>query len=293
MLAIAETAHAKINLTLRVLGRRPDGMHELHSIVAFAEFGDRLAVTPRGHGAPPRPAVLTVEGPFRDEIVGENLVERAVRAVERAAGVPFDAEAVLDKRMPVASGIGGGSADAAAMLRAMRGAGIAAYASTDWGTIARHLGSDVPVCLASRPALMTGTGEKLQPLDLPRLDIVLVNAREAVPTDKTRQVFRALAAGPVGNTPAAEAPFDRAGLIAAMRRDGNDLEPAARAVLPSIDAVKAAVEGTAACEIAVLSGAGPTIAGIYPSAAAAASAAEALTRAHPGWWVAASATLTT
>ncbi len=295
MHAITETAYAKVNLTLRVLGRRADGMHELHSIVAFADIGDGLQVTQRSAGATPRGATLTVSGPFAREITGENLVERAIRAVEVASGVPFDAEVVLDKRLPVASGIGGGSADAAAMLRAMRRAGGAAFSNVDWEGIARRLGADVPVCLASRPALMTGIGEKLTPLDLPRLAVVLVNARQPVPADKTRQVFRALAAASLepGSTakPTPEMTFDRTALLDAMRRDGNELERAAMAVLPSIAALKPAVAATAGCEIAVLSGAGPTIVGVYVSHDAAATAAETLTRDHPGWWIAAATTL--
>lgn len=292
---ISETAHAKINLTLRVLGRRPDGLHELHSIVAFADIGDTLMVMPRGAGSASRPASMSVEGPFAREIVGENLVERALRMVEQAGGVPFDADVVLDKRMPVASGIGGGSADAAAMLRAMRSAGNAAFTDVDWAAIARSLGADVPVCMGSRSALMTGTGEHIRPLDLPCLDILLVNAREPVPADKTRRVFQALAARPLGknvDTPSnAETRLDRARLLKAMRREGNDLESPARGVLPSIAVVKEAVAGTDDCEIAVLSGAGPTIVGVYPTAASAARAARSLADVHPGWWIAAGKTL--
>jgi 4-diphosphocytidyl-2-C-methyl-D-erythritol kinase len=292
---IAETAYAKINLTLRVLGRRTDGQHELHSLVVFADLGDSLVVTPRIDGSPPRPSTLIVEGPFAGEIAGENLVERAMRAVEHASGVPFDADVVLDKRLPVASGIGGGSADAAAMLRAMRKAGGAAHSSVDWLEIARRLGADVPVCLGSRSAIMTGAGEKLATIVLPRLDIVLVNARQPVPVDKTRQVFQALAAAPLPPSPSSEGVpklcFDRASLLDTMRLDGNDLERAATTILPSIAEVKAAVAATAGCEIAALSGAGPTIVGVFASAQAAAWAARSLADIHPDWWVAAGTTL--
>jgi 4-diphosphocytidyl-2-C-methyl-D-erythritol kinase len=181
------------------------------------------------------------------------------------------------------------------MLRAMRSAGDAAFAYVDWAAIARSLGADVPVCMWSRSALMTGTGEHLRPLELPCLDIVLVNAREPVPADKTRRVFQALAAAPVcADTDAPsnrETWLDRARLLTSMRRDGNDLESPARGVVPSISAVKEAVVGTADCEIAVLSGAGPTIVGVYPTAASAARAARSLANAHPGWWIAAGKTL--
>ncbi len=298
-------ARAKINLTLRVLGRRPDGYHEIASLVAFADIGDRLvmqwrdgAEAPRRYSSgdiaepPPthtssRPATLRAVGPFAAAIVGDNLVETAIRRVEAAAGGAIEADFVLEKNLPVASGIGGGSADAAAALRLMREAYGALAGRIDWDGIARGLGADVPVCLASRSAMMRGTGELISPICLPKLDIVLANACEPVPADKTRQVFSTLGAPPSVTVEPQEIPrsVDRERLLALMRATGNDLEAPARSILASLGGVKAAVAATAGCEIAIVSGAGPTIVGIYPSPDAACRARDDLQNMHPGWWV--------
>jgi 4-diphosphocytidyl-2-C-methyl-D-erythritol kinase len=290
MPTIVETAYAKINLTLRVRGRRPDGMHELASIVAFADVGDRLSFAPLATAS--GPAALCVTGPFAAAIVGENLVARAVAAIERVTGMNLPAGVMLEKMLPVASGIGGGSADAAAALRGMRRLLGPRGTAIDWQGTARGLGADVPVCLESRAAMMTGIGDRLQPLSLPALDIVLANACEPVPADKTRRVFLALGAGPVGDASRIVHPssLDRSALVEAIRATGNDLETPARAVLPSIGTLKEAVASTAGCEAAILSGAGPTVVGIYRTAEDARSAADVLTRAEPRWWVTASRT---
>lgn len=290
---LIEIARAKINLTLRVLGRRSDGYHELESIVVFADIGDRLVLRRnpllQGHAA----ALLKVSGPFASAIAGENLVQRAIRQVEAAAGRPLAVEIELEKLLPVASGIGGGSADAAAALRAIRLAFPEPLAALDWNDIAGQLGADVPVCLASAPCLMTGIGERLQPLAMPVLDIVLANACEPVPADKTRRVFQALGAGPLTDQSAQVSiagPLDRSRLLHLVHTIGNDLERPATAVLPAIAAVKSAVADTPDCEAAMLSGAGPTVVGIYPSAEAARDAARLLLEAHPAWWVRAGST---
>ncbi len=289
-------ARAKINLTLRVLGRRPDGYHEIESLVAFADIGDRLVMkwrdlandpSPVPSGQNAQPAMLRVGGMFASAIVGDNLVETAIRRVEAAAGGAIEADFVLEKKLPVASGIGGGSADAAAALRLMREAFGSLAGRIDWDRIATSLGADVPVCLASRSATMRGAGDLISPTCLPKLDIVLANACEPVPADKTRQVFSTLGAPPLATIEPQEIPrsVDRARLLALMRATGNDLEAPARSILASLGGVKAAVAATAGCEIAILSGAGPTIVGIYPSPDAACRAADGLRHKHPGWWV--------
>ena len=288
MVDVVELAPAKINLTLRVLGRRPDGLHELRSLVTFADIGDRLRLSRRGAGMAGAPVSLAVEGRFAQAIVGENLVMSAIALVEAAAGFPLDADFVLEKNVPVASGIGGGSADAAAALVAIRTAFGDRLAGVDWQEIAIRLGADVPVCFARRPAWMTGIGEHLAPVSLPSLDIVLANACEPVPADKTGRVFAALGAGPVdphGTDAALPRGLSRTALLAEMRGCGNELEAAATRVIPGIRAVKAAVAATAGCEVAMLSGAGPTVAGIFASGEAAAQAERTLREAHPAWWV--------
>ena len=283
MTEIIETAHAKINLTLRVHGRRSDGYHEIESLVAFAAIGDRLTLRPTNTAKPK----LTVTGPFAGAIAGDNLVARAIQLVASEIGQPLPVDVELEKLLPVASGIGGGSADAAALLRAVRSAFSESAGHIDWMTLARQLGADVPVCFLNQPALMTDTGEHLIPVTLPRIDIVLANPRAPVPADKTRRVFAALAAAPVGQLPKPTllALPDRDAVIALVRRHGNDLERAAISVLPAIAEVKSAIAVSTRCRHALLSGAGPTIAGLYDSAADATNAANELEAAHPGWWV--------
>lgn len=295
-LEFEEIARAKVNLTLRVLGKRDDAYHQIESIVAFANVGDRLVMRPRAGTGERRPASLNVSGTFAGSIAGQNLVTTALRLVEATSNRPVDADFELEKLLPVASGIGGGSADAAALLRLVRDSDPQLRDLVDWAGIARRLGADVPVCLAAHPAFVSGTGETVEPLALPALDIVLANACEPVPPDKTRRVFAALAAPPLsGPTTGTVLPdaLEWAQLIELIRAVGNDLEAPARAVLPAIGRVKAAIAATAGCEIAILSGAGPTVVGVYPSAEAAQVAVRQLSAAHPSWWVTASRTLST
>ena len=298
---LIDTAHAKINLTLRIRGRRPDGYHELESIVVFAAAGDRLVLTlqpePEPGCAPAGSAGewLDVTGPFASDIVGENLISKAGAMVDAAAGRRLLSHILLDKRLPVASGIGGGSADAAAVLRAARSACPELAGRIDWQAVAASLGADVPVCLESRPAFMTGIGDKLSPIVLPPLSLVLANPMIAMPPDKTRRIFQALAAPALAGNPTPPHPpfsgLDREALIALVRAEGNGLEQAARRVFPVIDVVKSAVASCPGCLVAVLSGAGPTVAGIFTAQATAGAAAQALASRHPDWWVCATATI--
>jgi 4-diphosphocytidyl-2-C-methyl-D-erythritol kinase len=193
---ITELARAKVNLTLEVLGRRPDGYHELASLVAFAEIGDLITLDPDvplkiGDAAD----AVTISGPFATSLVGENLIITTLQRLAAVAPGLQIGPIHLAKHLPVAAGIGGGSADAAAMLRAVRHAtaGQPQATAVPWAAIAASLGADVPVCVASRACWMTGTGGALTALPgLPTLDVVLVNSLGPVPADKTAQVFRAL-----------------------------------------------------------------------------------------------------
>lgn len=296
---LTELAPAKLNLTLSVLGRRADGYHALDSLVAFASVGDTITLT-MGSGdtssaAPP----LTVSGPFAAEFatpdsLAGNLVARARAAVETAAGRRFPAALHLEKNLPVASGIGGGSADAAATLRLLARAYPDETAGLDWHAIATSLGADVPVCLAGRSAWMTGIGDRLAPVTLPNLDIVLANPMAPVPSDKTRQVFRALAAPllsePDAPAPATAAIATRAALVDLMRTRGNDLSAAARRLVPAIADVEQRLSACVGCRLATLSGAGPTVIGVFDDAPSAAAGATALASAEPGWWIATTTT---
>lgn len=277
-MAETEFAPAKINLTLHVTGRRADGYHLLDSLVVFAGVGDRVS------GTLADPPALTVEGPMAAGLSGEgdNLVLRAARAM----GVP--ARIVLEKHLPVSSGIGGGSADAAATLRLL--ARLSGRALPDAAAVLA-LGADVPVCLAGRPVRMTGIGEGLAPLPpLPDAWLVLVNPGVAV---STPAIFRALARADNAPLPR-DIPRMRsaAEMAAFLMMQRNDLEPPAVALEPVIGRVKAALTAQAGCLMARMSGSGATCFGLFADPLAAHAAAGAIRAAEPGWWVADAAMLT-
>jgi 4-diphosphocytidyl-2-C-methyl-D-erythritol kinase len=281
MAMFKEPARAKVNLTLRVLGRRTDGFHELESLVVFAdEAADQLSLD---SGRAPG---VTVTGPFATSILGENLIAVTLARIAAAAPHLRLGHVTLDKRLPIAAGIGGGSADAAAVLRLVRRANPESAARIDWMALARSLGADVPVCLANGPAWMTGLGEELRPVpDFPLLHAVLVNPLVAVPADKTARVFRALAAPALPAVPARHAPpVSARELPAFIASGGNDLAAAARTVVPQVDLVETALTQTGA-SLVRLSGGGPTCFGLYDSAARAVEAAASVSRAQPRWWV--------
>jgi 4-diphosphocytidyl-2-C-methyl-D-erythritol kinase len=288
MSVLAETARAKINLTLRVLGRRPDGYHELESLVAFADAADTLTLDPR------RPPGVSVTGPFACAITGKNLAARALELLAARAPALSLGHVALDKRLPVAAGIGGGSADAAAVLRLVRRANRDRAASVDWHGIALSLGADVPVCLENRAALMTGTGDRLHLLaPLPRVAAVLVNPLTEVPAGKTAQVFGTLAAPRLDAAAPAAGSFDAArfgklaaaqdviGLVAAS---ANDLAAPAMRLMPAVGEVLSELAASGAA-VAAMSGAGPTGFALFGSADAAAAAARAVAASHRDWWV--------
>ncbi len=273
---LSETAPAKINLYLHVLGRRADGYHLLDSLVVFAEIGDAL------YAEPAETLSLRVEGPFAAALAGEadNLVLRAARALAAATGVTAAARLVLDKHLPVASGLGGGSADAAAALRLLRRLWRVAPGPAELAELAARLGADVPACLAGRAARMGGIGECLKPAPaLPRCGIALVNPGIAV---ATADVFRARRDGwsKPARLPASWS--DTEAMAADLGRLRNDLEPAAQALHPAIAGVVAALSATPGCLLARMSGSGATCFGLYAHADAARQAVRQLER--PGWW---------
>jgi 4-diphosphocytidyl-2-C-methyl-D-erythritol kinase len=280
---IREFAPAKINLTLEIAGRRADGFHELASLVAFASAGDLVTLDP--DGAPG----LSVMGPFADRLAGANILDRALALLGPLTPTLRLGAVQLEKNLPVAAGVGGGSADAGALLRAVRQANEALSADVDWHGLARSLGADVPVCLESRSLWMTGAGERLAELDgaLPTLDAVLVNPRTAAPEDKTARVFRALGAGALGvdyKPPSAPRFADRGALLDFLRARGNHLAGAAEAVVPDVRLVLAALGRLPGIEHAAVSGAGPTCFGIFSSNEAAEVARERISAEHPTWW---------
>ena len=270
-----ESAPAKVNLFLHVVGRRTDGYHELDSLAVFPGAADRLTAMPADD------LTLQVAGPFGAGLDGgpDNLVLRAARALADHGGCGAGARLVLDKRLPVASGIGGGSADAAAALRLLvRLWGLPASGQILPG-IALRLGADVPVCLASQPARMTGLGDRLGPAPaLPPFGMVLVNPRVGV---STPEVFRARS-GPFSQ--AAHLPAAWSGLTAmvdGLRGLTNDLEAPALRLCPVIADVLAWLRTQPGCLLARMSGSGATCFGLFAPGEAPLAAARA---APAGWW---------
>ena len=282
-----ENAPAKVNLTLRVLGRRSDGYHEIESLVAFAEFGDTLSFSPGGELA------LTVQGPNAAN-AGEdadNLVLKAVRALAgRVAGIGLGAFQ-LDKRLPVAAGLGGGSADAAAALRLLARANKLPIDDGRLYDAARVVGADVPVCLDPRPRLMRGVGEILSaPLKLPPLPALLANPGIALPTKSVFAAWKGVASAALPLDVAAAAKIgNREEYLRLLATQSNDLEDAAIAVEPAVAEVLASLRALAGCRLARMSGSGATCFALFSSAAAAIEAAKALGNKYPHWWVRASA----
>ncbi|MCR5872073.1 MULTISPECIES: 4-(cytidine 5'-diphospho)-2-C-methyl-D-erythritol kinase [unclassified Sphingomonas] len=268
---LIESAPAKLNLALHVRRRRDDGFHELETLFAFVRDGDVVRLDPDGEG-------FEVEGPFGAALSGEgdNLVTRARDAFGATFGVATPGRIILDKRLPVASGLGGGSADAAATLRLLaRRAGVAIN-DLRLFAVADALGSDVPACLYGRSAIGTGRGEQLEWIDgAPGVPVLLVNPGVAVPTGAVFAAWDGVDRGPV---PDAESLIERA------RAGRNDLYPPALTVAPQIADTVKWLEAQAGAELCRMSGSGATCFATFADAAACHAAAERLVAEQPGWW---------
>jgi 4-diphosphocytidyl-2-C-methyl-D-erythritol kinase len=277
------TAPAKVNLYLHVVGRRADGYHLLDSLVVFADIGDRLTL------AAAEAPLLTVTGPFAGAIPpgDDNLALRAVRRLAAAVGRQGGIAVTLDKRLPVAAGIGGGSADAAAVLRGLAALWDLAPDDSRLLEVAAGLGADVPVCLAGRTAWLGGVGERLEPgPDLAGVPILLVNP--GVPLS-TPDVFRARSGGFSAEARFAEARPTLDRLCALLVERGNDLAAPATSLVPAIGEVLAALAAQPGCRLARMSGSGATCFGLFETSDAAKAAEAAL--AGRGWWAAAATLL--
>lgn len=276
----AELARAKVNLALHVTGQRKDGLHLLESLVAFPQIGDRIAMEPSGG------LELLIEGPFARDLqdAGGNLVLKMVHGFAQAAEISVPSVKItLTKRLPVASGIGGGSSDAATTLRLLEDLSGVYLSEDDRDRLAVSLGADVPVCLEPEPQIMKGIGEELSqgPL-LPACGIVLVNPRVGV---ETPAVFQALANRK--NPPLSNAPdkfSDLAALTSYLKESRNDLQPAAIAVCPQISDVLSALEADSRVAFARMSGSGATCFGLCELSESR-SIENDLRQAHPDWWV--------
>lgn len=284
---LVEDAPAKVNLTLRVLGRRPDGYHEIESLVAFAGFGDRLSFSPGGELA------LMVRGPRAAQAgeAADNLVLKAARAL--AAAIPGIGLGTfqLEKRLPVAAGLGGGSADAAAALRLLARVNGLTAGDPRLYEAARATGADVPVCLDPRAQVMRGIGDVLSPpLRLPALQSVFVNPGIALSTKTVFAGWAPAAARPAAlNFSAIAGLSSRNELLQLLIGQSNDLENSAIALAPVIADVLTALRTLPGCGLARMSGSGATCFALFSSAADAIKAGEILHRRHPDWWVIASA----
>ena len=275
--AIRVVAPAKLNLYLHVTGRRADGYHLLDSLVAFADVGDVV----EARAAPN--LGLTLSGPFAGDVPagGDNLVLRAAHLLADGAGAAIS----LEKNLPAASGIGGGSSDAAATLRALGRLWGMTPAPKDLDRLALRLGADVPACLRAVPLWLAGIGDALEPgPSLPSAHLVLVNPGLPLATP---EVFGAFAESRALFSPPgrADVPLENAHVLAAfLRARRNDLELVARFMAPPVDTALAALGAQPGCLLARMSGSGATCFGLFVSRPAAERAVRQIAAAEPGWW---------
>ncbi|MBV8239544.1 MAG: 4-(cytidine 5'-diphospho)-2-C-methyl-D-erythritol kinase [Hyphomicrobiales bacterium] len=279
MTSVELFAPAKVNLYLHITGRREDGYHLLDSLVVFAGTGDNLRF------APAEGLTLALEGPGawllkQDE---DNLVLRAARLLAEALGRPAQAAITLEKNLPVASGIGGGSADAAATLRGLLSLWEAELDEAKLKEIGLKLGADLPVCLVGRPTQMSGIGEILTPsIELPPAWLVLVNPRLAL---STPAVFKARTGDFTPAAPLTGPIPDAQSLAEALHDRRNDLAHAAVLLEPVVAEMLAAIAETEGCLLSRMSGSGATCFGLYADEETADNAADELREVHSGWWI--------
>jgi 4-diphosphocytidyl-2-C-methyl-D-erythritol kinase len=284
MSKLADRAPAKINLTLHVVGRRPDGYHELESLVAFSRTGDRLTLQPG------KDLQLDVAGPTSGAAgdPDKNLVIKAARNLAARVENLRTGRFTLVKTLPVAAGIGGGSSDAAAALRLLARANDLALDDPRLLQAARATGADVPVCIAAKARMMRGIGDELGPvLDLAPLPALIVNPRQPL---ETKPVFEFMKVAPgtqthFGPHPKITAKQSFDALIAALRKGRNDMEDAASVLAPVIAKVLAILTAAPGCKIARMSGSGATCFALFSDCRAVGRARRAIVDAHPDWWV--------
>lgn len=279
-------APAKINLSLRVTGKRVDGYHLLDSLVAFADFGDEISI------APAREFAFRIAGPFADQFSPEesaadpdskNLAVRAALGMARLLDRAPDVEIALEKKLPLGGGIGGGSADAAALMRGLLDYWEISGTPPGLVDLAASLGADVPVCLAGKPARMRGIGERLDVLNsFPSISAVLVHPGTPCPTAEVFHRFRQpfSAELPISDR------FDTLDdLLAFLKENGNDLTKPACEAVPEIRDVLDALAERESCVLSRMSGSGSACFGLFPSREEAVAAAAKIQAENPLWWV--------
>lgn len=274
-------APAKLNLYLHVTGRRDDGYHKLDSLIAFAAPFDRVSA------APSEEFLLEFSGPFAANLKsagGQNLIEKAARRLAKLANIKPAARITLDKQLPIAAGIGGGSSDAAAALRVLTSLWRLKINSNDLQDLALSLGADVPMCLHGRTCFVGGIGELLDAAPaLPECALVLANPGVPVATPNVFRARSGTYSEPARFTKVPKDVGTLAELLAARR---NDLEDPAKALVPVIDDVLHALRGLPGCRFARMSGSGATCFALFEGEGQASAAAEILRAQHADWWIA-------
>lgn len=280
--ARAYKARAKINLDLLITGRLDDGYHMLDSLVVFADYGDDISVTLSDK------ITLDIRGPFSHGLddKSDNIILKAARLLQHDYGIDQGAEITLVKNLPISSGIGGGSADAAATIKALIALWNIPYDPVRVAIMALSLGADVPVCMASRTMQMSGIGEMLRPIVMPfALNLLLVNAGVSV---STAQIFQARSVGNAGYSEARILPetlSDLKQLCDILSRTGNDLAHPACVAEPEIEMTLSAIAHQKECLFHGMSGSGATCFGLFSTFKEAQIAATNIACIHPHWWV--------
>lgn len=275
----AGLAPAKVNLALHVVGQRADGYHQLETLVAFTDFGDRISIAPAVEPS------FTTSGRYGHLIPldDSNLILRARDLL--AAGSPVEkcgpVAISLEKNLPIASGVGGGSSDAAAAAILLSRLWQLDLDEEELRSLTRQLGADVPMCVAARPLIARGTGEELHPVKLPRLHLVLVNPGEPLATPAVFKALERKDNPPLPPLPDLNTPAE---VIAWLKTTRNDLEQPSSRLLPSIRTALSELSAEGA-ELSRMSGSGATCFGLFNSASEAEQAAAAIASRHPSWFV--------
>jgi 4-diphosphocytidyl-2-C-methyl-D-erythritol kinase len=274
-------APAKINLTLQVGRPSADGMHPVQSVVMFADVGDWVTT------ASAADLTLQINGPFGGDLdPGDNLVLVAARALMLQARCEQGAALTLEKHLPIASGIGGGSSDAAAALKALNALWRTGLSEDELTAFARAIGADAPVCVRAQSAWMTGVGEIVAPLQVPPLPAVLVNPRRPLPTAQVFRRFDEMGGGDAFSPAAAPRWRTAHEAVASAAAMGNDLAAAARSLMPDIGVIEDALRADPRALYVALSGSGATVFAIVANKSDAAALAADLADRRPGWWIA-------
>ncbi len=275
-------APAKINLYLHITGKRTDGLHELESLIVFAETCDVISFRPS------KTLSLEISGPQANQLKeqdSKNIILKAVESMSSLidSNVDVGVEIHLQKFLPIAAGIGGGSADAAATLRALKILWNVSLSDNQLMNLAYSLGSDVPVCILGTSAYLAGVGEKVTPVEsIPKIPLLLVNPKIPLPTSL---VFNSWKGSNSTLNPIVSFSGSVSKLVAELRDRRNDLEDPARSLVPQIDEVICEIQSQRGCELARMSGSGATCFGIFLKQEDLTIAASRIKMSHPNWWV--------